>query len=182
MVNEIDWTWVAKTHTSLLKVSQLTMRTRAKTKPWDPKNHLQKQVCCDVVSHRAPPSSQAKNPAALKVPRSKVASINGRHLTEPGLRAGRLDKWNKQRRKLTKKPNGHSDWAPESLCGDGPAPEGQPSLQRSTNLALMAEWLQRSLCSVQHEKAHLDLNLSKVQIYPQWKRAPQVHLPTWQWA
>jgi hypothetical protein len=37
-------------------------------------------------------------------------------------------------------PDGHSDRAPEFLCGDGRTFQKEPSLQHSTNQAFMVEW------------------------------------------
>jgi hypothetical protein len=90
------------------------------------------------------------NSAALKDPKNTVASI--------------ILKWKKFGTTETlpieqekgfgqggdQEPDGHSDRALKFLCGDRweNLPEGQPSLQHSTNQGFMVEWPDRSHSSV----------------------------------
>ena len=86
-----------------------------------------------------------KNSAALKVPKSTVASIIlkwkkfGTTRTLP--RAGR------RRRALVREVTKNPDFK-GPVCKWEKLPEGQPSLQHTTRLGFMAEWPERSLSSV----------------------------------
>ncbi len=99
-----------------------------------------------------------KNSAALKVPKSTVASIIlkwktfGTTRTLP--RAGRPAKLSYRGKSLGERgkeePKDHCGWAPEMHSGDGRKfVESQPSLQPSTSRGFMAEWHDGSLSSVQ---------------------------------
>uniref|UniRef100_A0AAZ3PD23 Sleeping Beauty transposase HTH domain-containing protein n=1 Tax=Oncorhynchus tshawytscha TaxID=74940 RepID=A0AAZ3PD23_ONCTS len=93
--------------------------------------------------------------AALKIPKNTVASIIltwkkfGTTKTLP--RVGRPAKLSNRGRRGQggdQEPDGPTNSAVEFLCGDENLPEGQPSLQHSTNQAFMVEWQDRSHSSV----------------------------------
>ena len=110
----LDMIWKG-THTCLYKVPQLTVHVRAKAKPWGRRNFaiLQDRIVLRHIS------------AVLKVPKNTVASIIlktkkfGTTRTPPTV--GRPEKLSNNRRRILVREvtYGHSDRAPEFLCGDG---------------------------------------------------------------
>ncbi len=151
-----DWTWLGKPHTCLYKTLQLTVHVRAnenhevKGTAW----RAQRQNCGKAQIW---PRLQ-KNSAALKVPKSTVASIIlkwktfGTTRTLP--RAGRPAKLSyRGRRALVRevKKNPKITVAELQRCirEMGESLESQPSLQPSTSRGFMAEWPDGSLSSVQ---------------------------------
>ncbi len=143
-----DWTWLGKPHTCLYKTLQLTVHVRAnenhevKGTAW----RAQRQNCGKARSGQG----YKKNSAALKVPKSTVASIIlkwktfGMTRTLP--RAGRPAKLSYQGRRAQR-----SLWlsSRDAFGRWEKVVESQPSLQPSTSRRFMAEWPDGSLSSVQ---------------------------------
>ena len=129
MINSIYWTRFGKTHTCLYKVPELTVHVREKNQAMRWKE-LSVEHRDRIVSRHRSGEGQQKMSAALKVPKNTVASIIlkckkfGTTKTLP--RAG---------------GPGQTDQLREKGLGQGgDLPEGQPSLQHSTNQAYMVEW------------------------------------------
>ena len=161
VVNSVDWTWFGKAHTCLYKVPQLTVHVRAQTK------HEIKGIVCrpprqDCLEEQIWGKGTEK---FLLLWRSQWAqwppsSVNGRSSEPPGLfleLAGRLN-WaiggeGPLVREVTKNPmvtvsSSVPLWR-ENL------PEGQPSLQQSTNQASMVA-RRKPLLSKRHMAACLE--------------------------
>ncbi len=152
-----DLTWLGKPHTCLYKTLQLTVHVRAnenhevKGTAW----RAQRQNCSKAQIR---PRLQKKNSAALKVPKSTVASIIlkwktfGMTRTLP--RAGRPAKLSyRGRRALVRevKKNPKITVAELQRCirEMGESCRKSTSLQPSTSRGFMAEWPDGSLSSVQ---------------------------------
>ena len=135
VVNSIHWTWFGKVHRCLYKVSQLTVRVRAKTKPWGWRNcpKSSETGLCQGTDLRKGTKTFLQHWRSPR-PQWPPSFLNGRSLEPPRLFL-----------ELAARPNGALTellWRWENL------PEGQPSLQHFTNQAIMVEWPDGSHCSV----------------------------------
>ena len=141
VVNEIDWTWLGKARTCLyIWHAQLTVQKKNSSE-------VERIVRRILSRHRS--GEYQKMSAVLKVPKNIVTSIILKWkkfgATKPLSRAGRLAKLSNQgsgpwsgRWPSTQWSLWQSSrvplWRWENL------PEGQPSLQHSTNQTFMVEW------------------------------------------
>ena len=143
VVHLIQWTWFGKAHTCLFKVPQLTVHVREKNLAMRSKE-LSVELWDRIVSRHRSGEGYQKMSAALKVHKITVPSI--------------IIKWKKFGTFLDLA--GQPNWA---IRGEGPwsgrwprtrwslwqssrvplwekLPEGQPSLQHSTNQAFKVDW------------------------------------------
>ncbi len=170
-----DWTWLGKPHTCLCKTLQLTVHVRAnenrevKGTAW----RAQRQNCGKAQIW---PRLQ-KNSAALKVPKSTVASIilkwktfgTTRTLLELAVRPKLSYRGRRALvREVKKNPKITVAELQRCIREMGESCRSQPSLQPSTSRGCMAEWPDgRPLLSARHMKACMEL-LKNTWRTPRW--------------
>ena len=119
VVNSIDWTWFGKAHTCLYKVPQLTTCQRKKAMR---SKELSVELRDRIVLRDRSGEGYQNISAALKVPKNTVTFIIlkwkkfGTTKTLP--RAGQSGEKGLGQG-CDQELDGHSDRAPEFLCGDG---------------------------------------------------------------
>ena len=140
VVNSIDWTWFGKAHTCLYKVPQLT-----KQQPSHEVDGIARRARDRIVSKHRSGEGYENISAALKVPKNTVVSIilkwNKFGTTKTLPKAGCPAKLgNRGRMALVKELTKNLVVTLTELWRWENLPEGQPSMQHSTNQAYMVEW------------------------------------------